>query len=71
MTLLITPSTWLGWAAPGPAPLAFVILQVQVSKIAGHDEDVVLLVVPDESRVLQMCPSYHQDLHLGVDRQHD
>ena len=49
MTLLITPSTWLGWVAWWPIPLGFVILLVQISEIAGYDEDVVFLVVPDKS----------------------
>ena len=31
------------------SPLGFVILRMQVWEIAGYDEDVVFLVVPDES----------------------
>ena len=37
-------------------PLGFVILQVQVSEIAGYDEDVVFLVVPDESEFSRCVP---------------
>ena len=36
--------------------LSFVILRVQVREIAGYDEDVVFLVVPDESEFGQMVP---------------
>ena len=34
-------------------PLGFVILRVWVEKIAGYDEDMVFLVVPDESDFAQ------------------
>ena len=37
-------------------PLGFVILQVQVSEITGYDEDVVFLVVPDESEFSRHIP---------------
>ena len=36
--------------------LGFVILQVQVSEIAGYDEDIVFLVVPDESEFSRCVP---------------
>ena len=32
------------------SPLGFIILHMQVSEITGYDEDVVFLVVPDESK---------------------
>ena len=37
-------------------PLGFVILRVQVSDIAGYDEDVVFLVVPDKSEFSRHVP---------------
>ena len=37
-------------------PLGFVILWVQVSKITGYDEDVVFLVVLDESKFCWHIP---------------
>ena len=37
-------------------PLGFVILRVQVSKIAGYDEDIIFLVVPDESEFSRHIP---------------
>ena len=37
-------------------PLGFVILRVQVSKIAEYDEDAVFLLVPDESELLRHVP---------------
>ena len=30
-------------------PLGFVIARLQVREVAGYDEDVIFLVVPDES----------------------
>ena len=41
--------------------LSFVILQVQVSEIAGYDEDVIFLIVPDESEF-----SRHMSLVIGM-----
>ena len=37
-----------GWPAD-TCPLGFVIARLQVKEVAGYDEDVVFLVVPDES----------------------
>ena len=37
-------------------PLGFVILRVHVSKIAGYDEDDVLLLIPDKSEFLRCVP---------------
>ena len=44
-----------------PAPLRFIILQVRVAEVTGYDEDVVFLVVPDESEF-----SRHVPLVLGT-----
>ena len=38
------------------SPLGFVILHVQVWEIAGYDEDIVFLMVPDESEFGQRAP---------------
>ena len=38
------------------SPLGFIILHMQVSEIAGYDEDVVFLVVPDESEFSHRVP---------------
>ena len=38
------------------SPLSFVILHIQVQEIAGYDEDVVFLIVPDESEFGQRVP---------------
>ena len=38
---------WLGGQCT--CPLGFVITRLQVREVAGYDEDVVFLVVPDES----------------------
>ena len=40
----------IGLGSTRTRPMGFVILRVQVSKIAGYDEDIVFLVLPDESR---------------------
>ena len=39
----------VGLGGKHTCPLGFIILHVQVREIAGYDEDVVFLVVPDES----------------------
>ena len=46
-------------------PLTFVILQVQVSKITGYDEDLVFLVVPDESEFSRHVPLVIRTCMLG------
>ena len=38
------------------SPLGFVILHVQVQEITGYDEDIVFLVVPDESELAGGSP---------------
>ena len=38
------------------SPLSFVILHMQVQEITGYDEDVVFLMVPDESEFSQRVP---------------
>ena len=43
------PLNLVGLGRKHTNPLGFVILHVQVWEIAGYDEDIVFLVVPDES----------------------
>ena len=43
------PLNLVGLGGKCTSPLGFVILHVQVREIAGYDEDVVFLVVPNES----------------------
>ena len=47
--LMDYPLNLMGLGGKHTSPLGFVILCVQVRGIAGYDEDVVFLVVPDES----------------------
>ena len=50
------PLNLVGLGSTRTCPLSFVILQVQISKIASYDEDVVFLVVPDESKFSRCIP---------------
>ena len=43
------PLNLVGLGGMCTSPLSFVVLCVQVQEILGYDEDVVFLVVPDES----------------------
>ena len=47
--LIDHPLNLVGLGGKRTSPLGFVILRIQVREIAGYDEDVVFLVVPDES----------------------
>ena len=61
MTLLITPLNLIGLGGMRTNPIGFVILQVQFNEIAGYDEDVVFLVVHNESEF-----SWHIPLVIGI-----
>ena len=54
--LMDHPLNLVGLGGMRTRPLGFVILRVQVSKIAGYDEDVIFLVVPDESEFSRHMP---------------
>ena len=54
--LMNYPLNLVGLGGMRTRPLGFVILQVQVSEIAGYDEDAVFLVVPDESEFSRHVP---------------
>ena len=43
------PLNLVGLGGKCMSPLSFIILHVQVQEITGYDEDIVFLVVPDES----------------------
>ena len=59
------PINLVGLGGMRTCPLSFVILQVQVSKITGYDEDVVFLVVPDESEFSRHIPLVIRTCMLG------
>ena len=46
----------MGLGGKRTSPLRFVILHIQVWEIVGYDEDVVFLVVPDESEFGRRVP---------------
>ena len=50
------PLNWIGLGGTRTRLMGFMILQVQVSEIAGYDEDVILLVVADESDFSRHMP---------------
>ena len=50
------PLNLVGLGGKCTSPLSFVILHVQVWEITGYDEDVVFLMVPDESEFSQRVP---------------
>ena len=50
------PLNLVGLGGMKTHPLGFVILRVQVNKITSYDEDMVFLVVPDDSEFSQCVP---------------
>ena len=50
------PLNLVGLGSMRTHPLGFVILRVQVKEIASYDEDVVFLVMSDESEFFQHVP---------------
>ena len=50
------PLNLVGLGGKGTSPLGFVILHMQVREIVGYDEDVVFLMVPDESEFGRRVP---------------
>ena len=55
--LIDYPLNLIGLSSMRTRPLGFVILLVQVSEIAGYDEDVIFLVVPWSQSFPGECPS--------------
>ena len=50
------PLNLVGLGGKRTSPLGFIILRVKVREIAGYDQDVVFLMVPDESEFGQRVP---------------
>ena len=59
------PLNLIGLGGMRTHPLSFVILWVQVNEIAGYDDDVVFLVVPDESEFSRHVPLMTGTCMLG------
>ena len=59
------PLNLVGLGGKCTSPLGFVILHVQVRKIAGYDEDVVFLMVPDESKLSHRVPLIIRTCTIG------
>ena len=54
--LVDNPLHLVGLGGQHSCPLGFVIVRLQVKEVAGYDEDVVFLVVPDESSFSRRVP---------------
>ena len=50
------PLNLVGLGRKCTSPLGFIILRMQVWKITGYDEDIVFLMVPDESEFSRRVP---------------
>ena len=50
------PLHLVGLGGQRTCPLGFVIARLQVREVAGYDEDIVFLVVPDESAFGKQVP---------------
>ena len=64
------PLNLVGLGGKHTSLLSFVILRVQIWEISGYNEDVVFLVVPDESGVWSEGPLGHRNLYDWPDNQH-
>ena len=65
LLLVNHPLNLVGLGRTRTHPLGFVILRVQVNEIAGYDEDMVFLVVPDESEFSWHVPTVIGTCMLG------
>ena len=59
------PFNLIGLGSTRTQPLSFMILQVQVTKIARYDEDIIFLVVSDESEFSWCIPLVIETCMLG------
>ena len=59
------PLNLVGLGGKHTSPLRFIILHVQVREIAGYDEDVVFLMVPDESKFSCRVPLFIGTCMIG------
>ena len=50
------PLNLIGLGGTRMWPMGFIILRVQVCKIAGYEKDVIFLVIPDEFNSPGRCP---------------
>ena len=50
------PINLVGLGGTRTSPMGFVILWVKMTEIAGYNEDVVYLVIPDESKISRRVP---------------
>ena len=63
--LVDNPLNLIGLGGTRTHPVGFVILRVQVNEITGYNEDVVFLVVPNESKFSQHIPLMTGTCTLG------
>ena len=59
------PLNLVGLGGKHTSPLRFIILHMQVWEITGYDEDVVFLVVPDESKFGHRVPLVIRTCTIG------
>ena len=59
------PLNLVGLGGKCTSPLSFVILCMQVQEITGYDEDIVFLMVPDESEFDQRVPLVIETCMIG------
>ena len=50
-------------------PLGYVVIQVQVDRVWGYDEDQIALVIPDFSKFCSQSPCYPWDTHCSPSSQ--
>ena len=55
-SLVDHPLNLVGLGGMRTQPLGFIILRVQVTEITGYDEDIIFLVIPDESEFPRCVP---------------
>ena len=60
------PLHLVGLGGQCTCPLGFVITRLQVKEVVGYDEDVVFLVVPDDSTFGNMGPNSDRYLYSGT-----
>ena len=59
------PSNLVGLGGKCTSPLGFIILHMQMREITRHDEDIVFLVVPDESKFGHRVPLVIETCTIG------
>ena len=51
--LISTRLAYMGLGNTYTCPLGYIIVQVQVDRVQGYDEDQITLVIPDESKFME------------------